>query len=409
MVTQLSRTFQQVYQLAFDAAKTAERTFQFELGVEDTYIQFGYQDSLHQGLLAGEKLIADLKRMEVGYLQRYKREYEIQKPVSLAVLNGAALQSLRETGTCDFELPETLFDLDFPGQYFRRIKSVRLTIPCVTGPHTSVSAKLTLLSSTFRKDATISQPSKYPYTGPDDTRFVQDPVGIQAIATSTGQSDAGLFELNFHDERYLPFEGAGAISQWRLELPNVSRQFDYQTISDVVMQLSYTAREGGGQLKTAAEQDIDKKLNQILHVLADPSSPGLVRAFSLRREFPDVFHKLLTPPLHPARAAHHDDPRAGALPLRASPATDDDEGVGTDDRPHQPEGRRVGPRRRDGLVSTDPAGNNLVDTNTPFDPGLRIPTPVLGDVGSAAGARQRRGHRPGRQLQGHVANLGPSR
>ena len=102
---------------------------------------------------------------------------------------------------------------------------------------------------------------------------MQDPVGIQAIATSTGQSDAGLFELNFHDERYLPFEGAGAMSQWRLELPTVSRQFDYQTISDVVMQLSYTAREGGGQLKTAAEQDIDKKLNQILRVLADPNSP----------------------------------------------------------------------------------------------------------------------------------------
>jgi hypothetical protein len=29
--------------------------------------------------------------------------------------------------------------------------------------------------------------------------------------------DAGMFELNFRDERYLPFEGAGAISEWRLE------------------------------------------------------------------------------------------------------------------------------------------------------------------------------------------------
>src|SRR4029077_16921191 len=135
------RTFQQVYKLAFDAAKTAERTMQFELGVEDTYIQFGYQDSLHQGLLSGEKLIQDLKRMEVGYLQRYKREYEIQKPISVALLDGQALQSLREKGTSEFALPETIFDLDFPGQFFRRIKSVRLTIPCVTGPHTSISAK----------------------------------------------------------------------------------------------------------------------------------------------------------------------------------------------------------------------------------------------------------------------------
>jgi hypothetical protein len=292
MVTQLSRTFQQVYKLAFDAAKTAERTFQFELGVQDTYIQFGYQDSLHQGLLAGEKLIHDLKRMEVAYLEQYKREYEIQKPISLAVLNGQALQDLRETGTCTFSLPEIIFDLDFPGQYFRRVKGVRLTIPCVTGPHTSVSAKLTLLSSTYRKDATAPTPSKYPYTGPDDSRFVQDPVGIQAIATSNGQSDAGLFEFNFRDERYLPFEGAGAISTWRIELPNKARQFDYNTISDVVMQLSYTAREGGGLLKTAAEFDIDKKVDKILAILAT-SDTGLVRTFSLRREFPDVLHKLL--------------------------------------------------------------------------------------------------------------------
>jgi hypothetical protein len=27
-----------------------------------------------------------------------------------------------------------------------------------------------------------------------------------------------MFELNFRDERYLPFEGAGAISTWQLEL-----------------------------------------------------------------------------------------------------------------------------------------------------------------------------------------------
>ena len=33
-----------------------------------------------------------------------------------------------------------------------------------------------------------------------------------AIATSTAQSDAGVFEFNFRDERYMPFEGAGAVS-----------------------------------------------------------------------------------------------------------------------------------------------------------------------------------------------------
>jgi len=42
---------------------------------------------------------------------------------------------------------------------------------------------------------------------------------LELIATSDGQNDSGLFEKNFNDERYLPFEGQGVFSQWSLELP----------------------------------------------------------------------------------------------------------------------------------------------------------------------------------------------
>ncbi|WP_441291589.1 neuraminidase-like domain-containing protein [Sorangium sp. KYC3313] len=300
MVRELSRTYQQVYKLAYDVAKSAERTFQFELGLDGTsFIQFGYFDSLRQGLLAGEKLVLDLKRMEVAYLERNRREFEIQKPISLAAINPAALQDLREKGACEFELPEVLFDLDHPGQYFRRIRAVRLTIPCVTGPHTSVSAKLTLLGSAIRKQSTAN-PTAYAYTGFDDPRFVHDLVGIQSIATSSAQSDAGLFELNFRDERYLPFEGAGVISRWRLELPTAYPQFDHNTISDAVLQLSYTARDGGGTLKDGAETAIIDGLNKLLKVVSDEET-GLVRVLSLRKEFPDVFHRLLTSPGEPVQ------------------------------------------------------------------------------------------------------------
>jgi hypothetical protein len=59
--------------------------------------------------------------------------------------------------------------------------------------------------------------------------------GIQSIATSNAQNDSGMFELNFRDERYLPFEGAGAISTWRLELPAEFRVFDDATIPDVIL------------------------------------------------------------------------------------------------------------------------------------------------------------------------------
>ena len=44
----------------------------------------------------------------------------------------------------------------------------------------------------------------------------------QRIALSDVPGDAennGLHELRYDDDRYLPFEGTGAVATWRLELP----------------------------------------------------------------------------------------------------------------------------------------------------------------------------------------------
>ncbi|MGH8546688.1 MAG: neuraminidase-like domain-containing protein, partial [Gammaproteobacteria bacterium] len=137
MVSQLSALYFQSYQLAYDLAKRAERAYRHELGLTvSNFIQFGYWDSLKKGLLAGEKLHHDLKRLDVAYLEENKREYELTKHVSLAMLQPEALVRLRETGECFFHVPEVIFDLDYPGHYMRRIKSVSLTLPSVTGPYT---------------------------------------------------------------------------------------------------------------------------------------------------------------------------------------------------------------------------------------------------------------------------------
>jgi hypothetical protein len=77
---------------------------------------------------------------------------------------------------------------------------------------------------------------------------------VEQVATSSGQDGTGMFESSLNDPRYLPFEGAGAISTWKIDIPGELRQFDYRTIADVVLTIQYTAREGGGDLKTAALQ-----------------------------------------------------------------------------------------------------------------------------------------------------------
>src|SRR5207245_1215913 len=108
----------------------------------------------------------------------------------------AALVQLRETGECSFDVPEIAFDLFYPGGYRRRMKAVRVTIPCITGPYTNVGATLTLERSWIRMDPNAA------------AALVEEPVRrTNSIATSTAQNDAGVFELSFHDERYMPFEG----------------------------------------------------------------------------------------------------------------------------------------------------------------------------------------------------------
>ena len=150
-VGQISGVYFQSYKLAYDLAKRAERCFRFELGLQDSsYVNFGYWDSLKKGLLSGEKLQYDLRRLETAYLEQNRREFELTKHISLALLDPLGLVKLRETGRCFFRLPEEIFDLDYPGHYFRRIKSVSLTLPCVTGPYTTISCTLRLLKNSIR-------------------------------------------------------------------------------------------------------------------------------------------------------------------------------------------------------------------------------------------------------------------
>jgi len=309
-IGQTSSVFFQSYKLAYDLAKRAERCFRFELGLSDSsFITFGYWDSLKKGLLSGEKLQYDLRRLESAYLEQNRREFELTKHVSLRLLDPLALVKIRGTGRCFFRLPEELLDHDYPGHYFRRIKSVSLTLPCVAGPYTTISCTLRLLKNSIRI-TTASGDNGYPRNTDDaglpaeDTRFVENNVPAKAIAASNGQNDSGIFELSFRDERYLPFEGAGAISEWSLELfsdlpannpdpadPDFGaplRQFDYGTIADAVIHIKYTAREDAGAFKNGA----------ISHLRDYFSEDGTTRswlALDLRRDFGTAWSRFLHP------------------------------------------------------------------------------------------------------------------
>jgi len=105
---------------------------------------------------------------------------------------------------------------------------------------------------------------------------------VTEMVASSGRDDAGVFDAA-GDNRVLPFELAGAISTWSLSLPGQGpdglRVFDYDTISDVVLHLRFSARHDAG-LAAEARQRLERLR------AGTNGTVGRVRLFSLRHEFP---------------------------------------------------------------------------------------------------------------------------
>ena len=148
----------------------------------------------------------------------------------------------------------------------------------MVGPYTSLNCTLSLLCSSVRKSPLLKDKT-YARTGPDDDRFVDYFSPVQSIVMSSGNNDRGMFETNLRDERFLPFEGAGAISTWEIKLPADFRSFDYMTIADVILHVRYTARQGGDLLGRQA-------LTEPGALFAIANKSGLALLFSLPNDFP---------------------------------------------------------------------------------------------------------------------------
>ncbi len=279
MASDLQRTYREAYGIALRMARYAEQAYRFEREDYANELLSGqYWDMPHAGLLAGNKLALDLQLLEQRYIETDdpKREL-VDHCFSLRQWHPTALIKFRQDGECNFDVPELFFDLASPGDYHRRLRSVRVTIPAVAGPYTNVMATLSLGSSKVRY-----QPSVNLQDAPRPR--------VDSITTSSARNDAGAFELNFRGEKYVPFEGSGAVSSWSLRLPKVVRSFDYDTISDVVLHLDYTA-SFDGDLRDV----IDGVTTGIVQSARDRlASGGMARAFSLKEEFPSEFHRLVT-------------------------------------------------------------------------------------------------------------------
>lgn len=142
-----------------------------------------------------------------------------------------------------------------------------LTLPATVGPYQDIRATLAQTSSSVLLTADIAGVQYLlDSTQGSATNVMTNLRPSQQIVLSTGLNDAGQFVLDMHDQRYLPFEGTGAVSNWRLTFPHASSTDQTNLISsltDIIVQLRYTAKDGGPAFAKA-----------VIGALAPPAASG---------------------------------------------------------------------------------------------------------------------------------------
>lgn len=247
----LMAIYKPFYDLTVSRCRMAELAYQYDLGETQTFIRPGAWQGNYSGLMAGESLMHNLTEMENSYLEKDKRALEITKIVSLSdVYQGLSTnsfgfeqvtdvinQSKTQLGTAEngitlkngqlqasIKLSDLAIDKDYPEDLgkLRRVKQISVTLPALTGTYQNIRAVLNYGGSAVK------------------------PRGCNAIAISHGMNDSGQFQLNFNDDRYLPFEGlpVNDTSTLTLSFPDATDKQKEMllTLNDIILHINYTIR-----------------------------------------------------------------------------------------------------------------------------------------------------------------------
>lgn len=248
----LMAIYKPFYDLAVSRCRMAEFAYQYDLDKKEAvFIRPGAWQGTYSGLMAGESLMLNLTQMENSYLEEDKRTLEVSRIVSLEEVyqglgsNKFGFDQVAEVisgnksklGTTEngitlkdgqlqasIKLSDLAIDKDYPaglGQS-RRVKQISVTLPMLTGTYQNIRAVLNYGGSAVK------------------------PRGCSAIAISHGMNDSGQFQLNFSDDRYLPFEGlpVNDSSTLTLSFPDATDKQKEMllTLSDIVLHINYTIR-----------------------------------------------------------------------------------------------------------------------------------------------------------------------
>ncbi|MEG1041489.1 MAG: Tc toxin subunit A [Pseudomonas sp.] len=262
---------EQIYGAAYDAVCSlclgVEEAWRYEIGDyrRESFIDTTAWRDNYKGMLVGESLLTNLQHMENQYLLANERRLTIRKAFSLKEKkdwttvfskpdnNEQPKKDKPLTYTFGFKAAD--FDKSYPGHYLRQLKYVSVTFVLKAGSKLDdLSAILTQTASTTLLEADRDAAKVLRKGGKLEgiTTLLRNPRQNQQIALSSTVAEDGLgyepgtwvYELMFHDGRYLPFEGTGAISEWTLEILGGAALEDPSIIEDITFNMVYTAKAG---------------------------------------------------------------------------------------------------------------------------------------------------------------------
>ncbi len=225
-----------------------------------------------QGLTGGESLLRDIETLEY---QRFKKDdrrmYPLMKIFSLANAFPLEFQAYKATGALWFRTDEIDFDRDFPGHYYRQIRSIRLEVYALVGIE-GIKAPLIHLG-----------PSEIVVNEPVGHRTHLLPGEFEKLTLAGSPDGRGYVVLNpVGEERLNPFEGKGVAGSWLLELPKHANAIEYETITDVIFMVEYASF-----YDDAYRKEVTERLQSQVWIGS--------RAIRARINLPDGFYHLTNP------------------------------------------------------------------------------------------------------------------
>ncbi|KAL8838841.1 MAG: hypothetical protein Q9170_001963 [Blastenia crenularia] len=197
-----------------------------------------------------------------------------------------ALFSLQETGIAEFPISETLLDFEFPGHSFRCIKTVSVSISGSVDPTPDLDSTPTLLEHRYRVSLAAATGVDYlPKTGGADDKFRIDQIPIASIAAVEAPMVAASLTTNSNSTTTIatsPSKVPAQSANGALNPLCPSSNSTTNNISDVVIQLKYTANSGGARSRKAAS-DAARALQTSVTGLA--ATEGLFAVIDLKSDF----------------------------------------------------------------------------------------------------------------------------